>query len=56
VILARRRRDFGLQETFIGVFLDIDQIGNIDNSLDFGEVFPQKLVIRNRISHGFSFS
>ena len=54
-VLPRRRRQLRLKKTLVGIFLDIDQIRNIDNPLNFSEMFPQKLVIRDRISHGISF-
>ncbi len=53
-VLASGRRQIRLQETLIGILLDINQVRDIDNPLDFLKVFPKKLVIRNRISHGVS--
>ena len=53
-VLASGRRQIRLQETLVGILLDINQVRDIDNPLDFLKVFPKKLVIRNRISHGVS--
>ena len=53
-VLASGRRQIRLQETLIGILLDINKVRDIDNPLDFLKVFPKKLVIRNRISHGVS--
>ena len=44
-------RYFKLEKTLVGVFLNINQVGDINDVLDFGEVFTQEVVIGNRISH-----
>jgi hypothetical protein len=54
-ISARRRRQLRLEETLVGILLYLDKVGDINNPRNLGEMFPQKLVIRDGISHVFSF-
>jgi hypothetical protein len=44
-----------LQKTAVGIFLDINQVGDFDYVLYLGKVFTQEVIIGDRISHGFSF-
>ena len=53
-VLSCRRGKLRLEETLVGILLDINEVGYVDDPLDLGKMFPQKLVIRDRISHGFS--
>jgi hypothetical protein len=37
------------------MFLDINQVRNINDILDLGKIFAQQMVIGNRVGHTFSF-
>ena len=46
-VFSRFDRYVYLEESLVGVLLNIDQVGNIDDFFDLSEVLAQKGVIRN---------
>jgi len=54
-IATNFRSNVSLEEASIGMFLDINEVRNINDILDLGKVLAQQMVIGNRVGHTFSF-
>jgi hypothetical protein len=50
-VLSLIREHVHLEEAFIGVLLDFDQIGNLNRGLNLGKIFPFTGGIRSGICH-----
>jgi len=53
-VLTLLRRDVRLEELLVGLLLDVDEIGNVDDLRDLGEGLPHAEVVLDLRRHSFS--